>query len=57
LVSCVQVASKLAPACTQQTADIFLLIDARTDASKVMALFHMLRNQGFNHFNLVAHCQ
>jgi biopolymer transport protein ExbD len=57
LVSCVQVARKLAPAYTQQTADIFLLIDARTDASKVMHLFHILQNQGISRFNLIAHCQ
>jgi hypothetical protein len=32
LVSCVMTAKKLAPICTQQTVDIFLLINAHTDA-------------------------
>ena len=57
LVSCVMTAKKLAPTYTQQTAYIFLLIDASTNASKVMRLFHLLQNQGINHFYLMAHCQ
>ncbi len=57
LVSCVVTAKKLAPVCTRQTAYIFLLIDARTNASKVMRLLHLLQNQGINHFYLLAHCQ
>lgn len=57
LVSCVMTAKKVAPVCTQQTAYIFLLIDARTNASKVMRLLHLLQNQGINHFYLIAHCQ
>ncbi len=57
LVSCVMTAKRLAPVCTQQTAYIFLLTDARTNASKVMRLLHLLQNQGINHFYLLAHCQ
>lgn len=44
LISCVMTAKKLAPICTQQTAYVFLLIDARTNASKVMRLLHLLQN-------------
>jgi hypothetical protein len=57
LVSCVQAARQIAPVCTQRPATIFLLIDTRTDASKVMRLLHMLQKQGINHFNMITHCQ
>lgn len=57
LVSCIQAARKLAPTGSQYTADVSLLIDARTNASKVMRLLHMLQNQGIGRFNLITHCQ
>jgi len=57
LVSCVMTAKRLAPNCTQQTASIFLLIDASTNASKVMRLLYLLQNQGISYFFLMAHCQ
>lgn len=57
LLNCVQAARQIALASTQQSAHMFLLIDARTDASKVMRLFHLLGSQGISRFNLIAHCQ
>lgn len=57
LLSCVLTARKLAPTYVEHSANISLLIDARTDASKVMHLLQLFQNQGIGQFNLITHCR
>lgn len=57
LLSCVLTARELAPSCTQLPVTISLVVNAHTDASKVMHLLHMFQNQGINRFYLATHCQ
>ncbi|MBJ6145640.1 hypothetical protein [Hymenobacter sp. BT559] len=55
LTECVANAKAIAPILTGYPTSFFLAINAETNASKVMNLISMLRNQGVNHFYLLAH--
>lgn len=57
LAACVVAAQTLSPRLTALPVNIYLMADAQTNSSAVMQLLNLLRQQGINRLNLIAHCR